>query len=325
MFDFVRRRYTFFMISLAIIIPGLIALAIPPHLKLGIDFSAGATVNVRFEQTVDQAALRQALADLGQSESIVQRTGDDNSYMIRTKTLREDEKDADGNVTKPGERQEIVDGLAKRFGPVEVLSFDSVSPLVATETVRNATLAVLVACIGIILYIAYAFRHVPHPMRWGICTLIALLHDVLVVIGLYAILGHIFNLEVDAMFITALLTVVGFSVHDTIVVFDRIRENLRRGYGGFASTVNHSVMQTLGRSLTTSLTTILALIVLYLFGGSTIRNFVLVLLIGITSGTFSSIFNASQLLAAWELGDFARWFKRDATAPKSSGLATTRS
>lgn len=309
MFDFVRRRYLFFLISLLIIVPGMIAVAIPPHLRLGIDFSAGATMTVRFEQPPAQADARQAMTDLGQPDTIVQRTGDD-TYILRTKTLRDEQRDESGNVVQPGEKQEIVDGLSARFGAVELQSFDSVSPLVAAETIKNATLAVLAACVGILLYIAYAFRHVPHPIRYGTCALVALLHDVLVVIGVYAILGHFFGLEVDALFIVALLTVVGFSVHDTIVVFDRIRENLRRGYGSFIDTVNHSLMQTLGRSLTTSLTTLMALATVYLFGGVTIRHFVLALLIGITSGTYSSIFNASQLLAAWEIGDFGRFWAR---------------
>jgi preprotein translocase subunit SecF len=209
---------------------------------------------------------------------------------------------------KPSEKQEIVDALQNKLDTkVEVLSFDTVSPAIASEIVRNAALAVLVASVGILLYITWAFRKVSNPVRYGTCAVIALVHDVLVVVGIFSILGKLFAVEVDAMFITALLTVIGFSVHDTIVVFDRVRENLRMGVGSnFEETVNHSILQTIGRSLTTSLTVLFTLLALMLFGGVTTRNFVLTLLIGIISGTYSSIFNASALLVSWETGEFGR-------------------
>ncbi|MBI3979361.1 MAG: protein translocase subunit SecF [Chloroflexi bacterium] len=304
MIDFVGKRYWYFLLSALIILPGLLSLALPPGLRLGIDFTSGSVLNLGFEQPMTQAALREELANLGLHEAVIQRSGD--GYLIRTRLLAPEEKDATGTVTKPAEKDQIVQALGQKLGKVEVLGYDTVSPVVATETVKNASIAVAAASIGILLYLAWAFRQVPHPFRYGTCAIAALLHVILLVVGLYSIFGKVFGLEVDAMFITALLTVIGFSVHDTIVVFDRIRENLRRGYGDFGATVNHSIMQTLGRSLTTSLTTLLALLVLYLFGGVTIRNFVLVLLVGITSGTYSSIFNASQLLVAWEVGDFRR-------------------
>jgi len=305
MLDFVGKRYWYFLLSALIIVPGLISLAIPPGLRPGIDFSSGSTMSIRFEASVEQSTLRDAMAAIGHGEAIIQRTGD-NTFLIRTRTLEEEQKDAEGKVIKPGEKQQLEEILRERFGALEVLSFDSVSPLVAGETVRNAALAVLGATVGILLYIWWAFRQVPKPLRYGVCAVIALLHDVAVVVGVYSILGKLLHYEVDAMFITACLTVVGFSVHDTIVVFDRIRENLKKGIGSFEFTVNQSILQTVGRSLMTSLTALFALLAVYLFGGVTIRHFVLVLIIGITSGTYSSIFNASQLLVAWEAGDFAR-------------------
>jgi preprotein translocase SecF subunit len=179
-----------------------------------------------------------------------------------------------------------------------------VSPSVASETSSRAVLAVLVASLCILAYIWLAFRKVAKPWRYGVCAIIALLHDVLVVLGIFSILGWLFGVQIDTLFITALLTVVGFSVHDTIVVFDRIRENLqRRTSETFDQVVNASLVQTMARSLNTSLTVLFTLSALTLFGGVTIRTFTLALLIGIFSGTYSSIFNASMLLVIWEKGE----------------------
>lgn len=182
-----------------------------------------------------------------------------------------------------------------------LISNSAVSGSVASETTRNAFLAVVAAAIAILLYVWFSFRKVARPWRYGTCAIIALLHDVLVVLGIFSILGWTFHIQVDALFITALLTVVGFSVHDTIVVFDRIRENMqRRTVETFEQVVNASLVQTLARSLNTSLTVLFTLSALTLFGGESIRTFTLTLLIGIFSGTYSSIFNASMLLVIWE-------------------------
>ena len=195
---------------------------------------------------------------------------------------------------------------------VYVLDNATVSASVASETTRNAFLAVLAASAFILLYISFAFRKVNRPWRYGACAIIALLHDVLVVLGIFSILGWTLHVQVDALFITALLTVVGFSVHDTIVVFDRIRENMtRRTSETFEQVVNASLIQTMARSLNTSLTVLFTLSALTLFGGTTIRVFSLALLIGILSGTYSSIFNASMLLVMWERGEFIfKYFNR---------------
>ncbi len=204
---------------------------------------------------------------------------------------------------------------------VTVLDNATVSASVASETTRNAFLAVLAAAAFILLYISFAFRKVNRPWRYGACAIIALLHDVLVVLGVFSILGWTLHVQVDALFITALLTVVGFSVHDTIVVFDRIRENMtRRSTETFEQVVNASLVQTMARSLNTSLTVLFTLSALTLFGGTTIRTFTLALLIGIFSGTYSSIFNASMLLVMWERGEFVfKYFKRQPPARTSSG------
>ena len=196
---------------------------------------------------------------------------------------------------------------------IQVLDNASVTGSVAAQTTQNAFLAVVAASVLILLYIWFSFRKVAKPWRYGTCAIIALLHDVLVVLGVFSILGWALDIQISALFITALLTVVGFSVHDTIVVFDRIRENMqRRTSESFEQVVNASLVQTLARSLNTSLTVIITLSALTLFGGVTIREFTLALLVGIVSGTYSSIFNASMLLVIWEKGELGtRYLNRN--------------
>jgi preprotein translocase subunit SecF len=318
--DFVSKRVLFFLISGIIIVPGLISLVLPGGLNPGIDFTSGSILTLRFQQPVEQAALRQAFADLGHPEAIVQRSED--AYLVRTFPLAAEVRDAQGEVTQPSERYAVEQALEQRFGGVEVLGFDSVSPLVAAEIVQKSVLAVLAACGGILLYLWFAFRKVQSPWRYGTCAVFALVHDALLLLGVFSLLGRFFHVELDALFITAVLTVIGFSVHDTIVVFDRIRENLPRYPGErFETVVNHSLTQTLGRSLSTSITTLLVMVTLLLFGGVTIRSFVLALVIGIISGTFSSIFNASMLLVVWENGELARLFGRRRPAPEAASTA----
>jgi preprotein translocase subunit SecF len=314
--DLVSKRYLFLLLSALVILPGVISLVLPGGIHPGIDFTAGSILTVRFPQPVDQGELRQAFASLGHPEAIVQRSED--VYLVRTFPLADEQRDDSGNVIR-SERQDIEAGLRQQFGGVEVLGFDSVSPLVAAEIVQKSLLAVLAACIGILAYLSWAFRKVKNPWRYGVCAVLALVHDALLVLGVFSILGRIFGIELDALFITAVLTVIGFSVHDTIVVFDRIRENLQRYPGeSFETVVNHSLTQTLGRSLNTSITVLLTLVTLMLFGGVTIRTFVLALLVGIVAGTYSSIFNASMMLVIWENGEVGRLFGRGPKAPKAA-------
>jgi preprotein translocase subunit SecF len=314
MFDFVGKRHIFFLLSFLIILPGVISLILPGGLRPGIDFSSGSIMTVRFEQQVDQTDLRQAYADLGHSEAIVQRTGGEgegSTFLIRTFTLQGEQRDESGTVVRPSERQLVEDALRNRFGNLDVLAFDSVSPIIAQEIVQNAIIAVAAASLGILLYIWYAFRRVKNSFRWGTAAVVALVHDALIVIGAFSILGRIFHIEIDAMFITAVLTVIGYSVHNTIVVFDRVRENYARRQGElFEAVVNHSLMQTLGRSMNTSLTVLLVLFALYLFGGVTTQTFILAMIIGIIAGTYSSLFIAGQYLVAWESGEFKGLWKR---------------
>lgn len=310
MLNIVGKRYWYFLISLLIIVPGTVSLLIPPGLRPGIEFTSGSMMTLKVESSVDQQTLRTALEGLGHGDAVIQRSGE-STFLVRTRMLAEETRDGEGNVTQTSEKSRIIDSLSSGLGPIQVTSFDTVSPIIAAEIVRNAAIAVALASLGILLYISWAFRKVPNPFRYGVCAIAALLHDTLLVVGVFSILGKLFHTEIDSMFITALLTVIGFSVHDTIVVFDRVRENLRRGVNAsFEEIVNHSLLQTIGRSLNTSLTVVFTLLALYLFGGVTVRNFVLALLIGIVSGTYSSIFNASMLLVVWENGELGRLFKR---------------
>lgn len=307
--DFTRRRLLFFVISMILIIPGIISLVLPGGLKPGIDFTSGSILTLHFHQRIEQLALREAFADLGHTEAIVQRSED--IFLVRTFPLAVEERTLGGDVQQQSERQSVERALVDRFGGLDVLGFDSVSPIVAGEIVRNAIFAVLAACLGIALYLWFAFRHVRSPWRYGICAVAALLHDAILLLGAFSLLGRFTNIELDALFVTATLTVIGFSVHDTIVVFDRIREIAQDNPGeSFETIVNHGLTQTLGRSIATSVTTLLALFSLLLFGGVTIRPFVLALLIGVISGTYSSIFNASMLLVVWESEEASGLFGR---------------
>ena len=198
----------------------------------------------------------------------------------------------------------MVVALTKALGPIaEQASLTTIGPVVSADLINQALILILVGSVGILLWITYRFQDV----KFGVTALVALVHDVIVVVGIFAILGTFFRVEIDALFVTAMLTVIGFSVHDTIVVFDRVRENKARHAGEpFADIVNHSILQTFGRSIMTSLTVVLTLLALLLFGGSAISDFILALLIGIISGTYSSIFVAAPLLVDWQLWDDRR-------------------
>ena len=304
--DFVGKRNWFFLFSFIIILPGVVFLVINPGLRTGIDFKGGSTMTLAFSNEVTQQQLRGQLAALGEVDATVQNFGD-NTYFLRTRELSEPEKE---NILNAIESNLSQDG-------VEVLSSDLVSPVVARETILNGLYAVIAASVGIFIYLWWAFRSVPRPFRYGFAAIVALVHDLAIVIGIFAILGNLLGLEVNTMFLVAVLTVIGYSVNDTIVVFDRLRENvLNYGNRGFSHNVNVSISETIGRSMNTSLTLLIVLAALLLFGGATIRTFLLVLIIGVVAGTYSSIAVASQVLVAWENGDLARMlpFRRSAAA-----------
>jgi len=212
-----------------------------------------------------------------------------------------------------------------RIDDAALIDYNAVGPTVGSELIQRAFYAILLASVAILIYLTIVFRKVPNAFRYGICAIIALIHDVLVVLGVFAILGFLIGEEIDALFITAMLTVIGFSVHDTIVVFDRTRENLtKRRFERFEDVVNYSVVQTLARSINTSITVMLTLFALFLFGGASIRSFVLALLIGIMSGTYSSIFNASMLLVIWDKREWGRLFGRGRGETPAQARTATR-
>ncbi|MGQ9600005.1 MAG: protein translocase subunit SecF [Anaerolineae bacterium] len=296
MFNIVEKRHWYFLLSALVILPGLavmiysgVVYGMP--VRLGIDFTGGTLLELRFETTPQPADVRQVFTENGYTGTIVQTTAEDRTLLIRTKPMA------------PEAKAQVLDSLRQSMGSVEELRFESVGPAVGAEVTRAAAIAVTVAALFILLFIIFAFRKVPNALRYGVCAIIAMIHDILVTVGLFSIAGLVLGWEADALFLTALLTVIGFSVQDTIVVFDRIRENIPKRRGEpFETIVNRSLLETLHRSLATQLNAIFVLIALLLLGGATTKQFVAVLLVGLLSGTYSSLFNAVPLLVAWETG-----------------------
>lgn len=287
--NLIKHRKLYFLISGIVIIPGFISLLLF-GLKPSIDFTGGSRFELEIPGDISSSEVKDSL--IKKNVPVVSvRSEKNNTFLVRTDTLGS------------GERKKISTQIKSAYPEVKELSFETVGATIGKETTMNALYAVVIASIAIMIYIAFAFRHVSQPVsswKFGVCAIIALIHDVLVVVGLFSILGYFFQIEVDSLFITALLTVMGFSVHDTIVVFDRIRENLKKHpTTNFEVNVNNSILETLNRSLNTSITVILVLFMLLLFGGVSIRWFTVALLTGMIAGTYSSIFNASQLLVVW--------------------------
>jgi len=315
--NIIKHRYLYFLISLIVIIPGLIFMGLewrahPEEgpLRLGIDFRGGSLLEVQFTGARPSSDEIRAIYDANATEAepigepVIQPLGED-AYSIRSRTMSDETK---------GKLVTAMEALGGG-STVTVLNFTSVSPAVGAEVTRAAGFAILMAAVAILIYIWFAFRGVEHPFRYGTAAVIAMLHDVLVVLGVEAMFGYFLGWEADALFLTALLTVIGFSVHDTIVVFDRVRENshiYRRV--DYETLVNHSIVQTLDRSISTQLTVMFTLTALALFGGESIRHFVIILLIGILSGTYSSIFNATPILVVWENKEWKNWFGRKEAA-----------
>ena len=282
--DIVGRRNWYFLLSLAIILPGIISMALFGF-RLGIDFAGGDQYNLAFTQPV-LASVVQKEMDTFNVEATVQQAGS-NGVLVTTKPLSSTQETA------------IRADLAKKF-PLDPSrsSYAQVGPTIARELVVGAGGLIAIASILIVIYLSIRFNY-----KFAICAILALLHDVFVLTGIYSILGKVFNLplgEINTLFVTAVLTVIGFSVHDTIVIFDRIRENLRQASRlTFEQNVNLSIIQSLARSVNTSMTVVFVLVALFLISPQNIKGFTLALLIGIVSGTYSSIFNASPLLVVW--------------------------
>lgn len=291
MIQIIKYKYIYLIISALILIPGAVFL-ITKGLNLSIDFTGGSLFRYEFTNEVSREEIKHEFENLGiKVETISQES--QKRYSIRTKPV---ETEINNDL------KEVLD---TKFNGAVQLSFETVGPAIGKETTNKAFVALFWASLGILFYIAFAFRNIPKPysgLRFGISAIVSMLHDALMVTGIFSILGHYSNMEVDSLFITAVLTVLGFSVHDTIVVFDRIRENLNKMPRNlpFSEVVNYSIVETLGRSVATSLTVMFTLFSLYMLGGSSIKAFVLAMLIGIISGTYSSIFTAAPVLVIWE-------------------------
>lgn len=292
--NIIGRRRIWYLISLILILPGVVAIFVW-GLKAGIDFKGGTLLEIQYNSPVSKEQIGEAIGNADIKTYTIQESGE--TYIIRTDTLNQEAQN------------KLTDSLAKA-GEYKQNRLETVGPTVSNDLKKKAVIAVIIASLAIIIYISIAFRKVPKPAsswRFGVCAVLALVHDLLFVTGLFAIVGHFFGYEVDSLFITALLTIMGFSVHDTIVVFDRIRENLRKSPSiNFETNVNNSILQTLNRSLNTSFTVLIVLLALYLLGGETLKPFMFALLVGIAIGTYSSIFNASPLLVSWQLWSMRR-------------------
>lgn len=298
--DLIGKKKIFIIISIIAILPGLFSLAVY-GLKLSIDFTGGSVFEFSYQENVKKEDVALVFKEANLSIDSIFESGD-KKFTIKTA------------LTDNAKNDEIKSIMGLKFKDSSETSFETIGPTIGKETTQNAFLAVVVASIGILLYIAYSFRGIPKPyssFRFGASAIVALLHDAFLVLGLFSILGHFKGVEVNSLFITAVLTVIGFSVHDTIVVFDRIRENLEKIKGkSFSEVVNYSLVETLNRSLRTSLTVIFTLLTLLLLGGESIKYFVIALLVGIVSGTYSSIFNAAPILVVWEEAVTKRTSKR---------------
>lgn len=298
MFNILKYYKFWFLFSLVLVVIAIVFL-FAFGLKLGIDFKGGTMTQISFEHLApNPIELKSIITATGKfQDASIQPVGE-KSLIIRTQPI------------ESGEQVEMKKLISDKYGNFTEDQFSSIGPIIGKELKSKAVMQLILVSLGIIFYIAYAFRKVSKPVsswKFGIAAVIALIHDLLIVIGVFAILGKFINIEIDSLFVTALLTVLGFSVHDTIVVFDRIRENLRiRSGADLSEIINNSINQTLIRSINTSLTVIFVLLALLLFGGESVRYFVLALLIGITVGTYSSIFIASPILLVWHKWDLRR-------------------
>jgi preprotein translocase subunit SecF len=293
MFRIVEKRRWYFLASSLIIIVGLIAMIYSTittglPFKLAIDFTGGSLWQMSFDQSVQPAELRDVFVDQGISDPAVTTLGEGNSLQVRLAPIDEEQKTT------------LMEAVEARFGDTEELLYSSVGPAIGREVTQAAIVAIFAASIAILGFMVFAFRKVQHPIRYGTVAILGMFHDLLLTLGVFSILSLIFGWEADALFLTALLTVISFSMQDKIVVFDRIRENAPKYRGeSFSAIANRSIMETIHRSLATQLNAIFVMVAILLFGGATIKQFMAVMLLGLASGTYSSIFIAIPLLVGW--------------------------
>jgi len=300
MINIIGKRFWFFFISGIVILAGIVAL-IAFGLKPGVEFTSGSEVTITFPSgsTVTKSELVSALTDLGYSGSnaIVRKAGAD--FVVDLPALDD------------ASRAALTAGLTEKLGTFQNSGFEQVTRQSAGDVTRNAGIAVVLASIGMLIYISWAFRRMPNPFRWGTCAIIALVHDLLVVVGVFALLGGVFSWQIDLMFVAGVLTVIGYSVNDTIVIFDRIREGVRRNPGlDLETVVNRSLVETMSRTLITGIGVLFVLIALMIVVGGPIQNLIVVLLVGMITGTYSSFGTAASLLVVWEKGEWGRFIGR---------------
>ena len=312
--DIVGKRKLYYIFSAIVISLGIAAMVVSSAqfgspLKLSIDFTSGSLMELQFDEQPSPAAVRDIFTDFTFNDvdykdtavTTAEQLGQE-TILIRSKYLDDEAKAA------------VTAELQQNLGDFTELRFDSVGPTIGQEVTRAGTLAVVAASIAILIFFILAFRSVPNPFRYGIAAIVAMFHDILVTAGIFAVFGLIWGWEMDALFLTAILTVIGYSVHDTIIVFDRIRENLPRYRNErFETVCNRSLLETLTRSVITSLSTAFVVVAIMAFGGSTILQFVTIILVGIISGTYSSIFTATPILVSWQQGEFGAIFRRNRT------------
>jgi len=293
MYKIITHRRWYYGFSALVILPGLIAMiysifTIGAPFHLSIDFVGGTLWEMRFEESVQPGEIVLVFQDNGVADATASTIGDDRTFIVRSSEI------------SPEQKQAIDEALTVAIGAPEDLQFRAVGPIVSQEVTRTAFIATILATLVILGFITWAFRQVPNPFRFGAAAVIAMLHDVLITLGFFSIMGLVAGWEVDALFLTALLTVIGFSVQDTIVVFDRIRENNRRHRGeDFEVIANRSLLETMQRSIATQINAMFVMVALLLFGGATIQHFIATMLVGMLSGTYSSIFIATPLLVSW--------------------------
>ncbi len=292
----VERRSIWFTLSLLAILPGVLFMiwqmaTTGSPLPLSIDYTGGTEWELRFQQAVAPTDVRQVFVEAGYPDTTAFHVEDERTVLARFKPIDLDEK------------ERLAQALEERFGPFEELSYRSIGPAIGSEVSRAAVLAIVAASILILIYIALAFRELSHPFRYGTAAVVALVHDVLVTLSFLAVMNRVAGWQIDALFLTAALTIIGFSVNDTIVIFDRIRENVRRYKGeSLAAVANRSIIETAQRSIATQVTALLVLLAILIFGGATLRVFVATLIVGFVSGTYSSMFTATPFVVAWEEG-----------------------
>ncbi len=301
MFNIVQKRRWFFLLSASVIVPGLAimifsTLSTGAPFRLSIDFLGGSIYELKFEDAgATEDGLRQVFTAFGDDNVIIQQIGQPSEYRWSVRA----------GFHEVSVTNQILASLSE-LAPVDRDSFraETVSATIGQEVTRSALAAVAVGALVITGFIVIAFRQVPNAVRYGICAIAAMIHDILLVMGVMSLLGLLFGWEIDALFLTAVLTVVGFSVQDSIVVFDRIRENIPKHLGEpYETIVNRSIWETIHRSLATQLNAFFIMIAILLFGGETVKQFIAILFIGLLSGTYSSIFTAVPLLVAWEKGE----------------------